>query len=170
MNGEKEIQKAYKSILDHDFEQAIEHFEQAIAKEPDNAAYHYKLSITYARSHKLDKAIEAAERACELDPKLDDYRFHLQNLQAKQLISQAEAFFDDSVQLHMAITLLKQAIELDPLAVDAYLLMGMAYHGLGEYSRAIQSLHDALKLEPNHTIASKLLREVQQEFKAYFNP
>ena len=57
MNGENQIQKAYESILGHDFEKAIEWFEKAIAEEPNNAAYHYKLSITFARSNKLIKPL-----------------------------------------------------------------------------------------------------------------
>ncbi|WP_230876148.1 tetratricopeptide repeat protein [Paenibacillus validus] len=62
MDGELAIKKAYESILNHDFEQAIGWFERAIALNPNNASYHYKLSITYARSNKLSKAIRHAEQ------------------------------------------------------------------------------------------------------------
>ncbi|MDF2963523.1 MAG: hypothetical protein K0S39_5258, partial [Paenibacillus sp.] len=98
MDGEEQIKKAYESILKHDFEQAVEWFEQAIAIAPDNAAFHYKLSITYARSNKLSKAIEHAKEAVRLEQSEEHYQFHLQHLQAKELIQQAEKYFEEPEQ------------------------------------------------------------------------
>lgn len=168
MDGEKQIQKAYAAILSHDFEQAIEWFEQAIELEPDNAAYHYKLSITYARGNKLAKAIEHARTAAELARDEPQYRYHLQILQAKKLIQQAEKYFDPAKeQLHLAVTLLKQAVELDPLATEGFLLLGLAYDGLEEYHLAIQAIREMLKLDPQHEIGLKLLQEYKQKLNTY---
>lgn len=162
MEGEQFIKKAYEAILSHDFEQAIEWFEQAIALDQNNAAYHYKLSITYSRSNKLHKALEHAETACKLDSGHEEYRFHLQNLQAKDLIQQSQKYLHESGdQLHLAISFLKQAISLDSLALEAYLLMGLAYAGLGEYAHAIQVIREVIKLNPQHEFANKLLVEYQ---------
>jgi tetratricopeptide (TPR) repeat protein len=168
MDGEKEIKKAYESILMNDFEQAVEWFEQAIAKDPDNAAYHYKLSITYARSNKLGKAVEHANLAVRLEPEEDPYKFHLQHLQAKELIHQAEKWFEEpEQQLWMAISLLKQAAALDSLSTEAYLLLGLAYERLMEYDQAIQAVRDLLKLDPQHEIGLELLAEYRQKLKSF---
>lgn len=171
MNGEEAIKKAYEAILKHDFEQAIAWFERAIELEPACAAYHYKLSITYSRSNKLVKAIEHAKRAVELDPEDEHYSFHYQHLQAKELTVQAERLFEESddrfSRLWLAVALLKQAVDLDPLALEAFLLLGIAYARLEEYSSAIQAVKEMLKLDPNHAIGNRLLPEYEQKWKQY---
>ncbi|OXM88042.1 tetratricopeptide repeat protein [Paenibacillus rigui] len=166
MDGEGLIKKAYEAILNNDFEQAIEWFERAIAMNPDNATFHYKLSITYSRSNKLHKAIHHATQAMKLDPEEDHYIFHLQHLQARQTIRQAEKYFNGSEeQLWMAVALLKQAIMLDSLSWEAYLMLGLAYSRLKEYSQAIQAIRELLKLDPEHEIGRQLLDEYQLKLK-----
>jgi tetratricopeptide (TPR) repeat protein len=156
MDGEHEIQKAYESILGSDFEKAIEWFEKAIVLEPDNAGYHYKLSITYARSNKLEKALEHAKHAVQLEPDIESYRFHLQNLHARELMYQAEKHLDpQNEKPDQAIALLKEAIVLDPLAIEAYLILGVAYAGKQEYRQALYALHEATRLDPLHEIAKQ---------------
>jgi tetratricopeptide (TPR) repeat protein len=168
MDGEEKIKKAYEAILSHDFEQAIEWFERAIADDPNNASYHYKLSITYARSNKLGKALEHAQTACRLDLRHEEYKYHLQNLQAKELIQKAQTVLNmPSKQLHLAISLLKQAVRLDSLALEAYLLLSVAYAELEEYSKAIESMREVLKLDPQHEYAQTLLTEYQTQLKNY---
>jgi tetratricopeptide (TPR) repeat protein len=166
MNGEQLIKKAYESILGHDFEQAIEWFKQAIQLEPANAAYHYKLSITYARSNKLTYALKHAKMACHINSQDKEYRFHLQHLQAKELIYKAEKYFTPSEDdLRMAVSLLKQAIILDPLATEAFLLKGLAYAELNEYVQAVLAIQEVLKLDPQHDNAEKLLVEYQKKLE-----
>lgn len=166
MNGKQKIQKAYEAILNHDFEQAIDWFEQAINLEPNNAAYHYKLSITYARSNKLTLALKHAEQARQIDSSKDEYRFHLKHLKAKQLIYKAERYFDHTeAHLRIAISLLQQARTMDPLAAEAFLLMGLAYAELKEFDRASAAINEVLKLDPQHDIAKKLILEYESKRK-----
>ncbi|MGF7030501.1 tetratricopeptide (TPR) repeat protein [Paenibacillus mucilaginosus] len=168
MDGETAIRKAYESILKHDFEQAVAWFEQAITLDPGKAAYHYKLSITYARSNKLEKAIEHAQQAVDLDGRDEHYAFHLQHLQAKRLLFTAEKLFDEPEErLWLAVELLKEAVELDPLSVEGFLLLGMAYHRLGEYAQALRSIKELLKLDPQHTIGRRLSADYEQKWKQY---
>jgi tetratricopeptide (TPR) repeat protein len=168
MDGEKELQKAYKSILDHDFEKAIEWFEQAVERDPDNAANHYKLSITYGRSNKLAKALEHAGRALELAPDHEPYRFHVQNLLAKEKAAQAQKCLEEGRdQLFMAVSLLRDAVSLDALCTEAYLLLAVAYAELDENFRAVQTLWELLKLDPQNAEAMKLLKQLQSKMKQY---
>ena len=166
MNGETQIQKAYESILGHDFEKAIEWFEKAIAEEPNNAAYHYKLSITFARSNKLFKAIEHASRALELDKDNEVYRYHLQVLHARELVEKAQKQLStQSEHAERAIFLLKEAIILDPLAIEAYLILGEAFAFRKDYARAYQTVMEAVRLEPHHEIAKQHAALYQQKMK-----
>jgi tetratricopeptide (TPR) repeat protein len=171
LNGEEAIKKAYDAILKHDFEQAIAWFEQAISIQPDCAAYHYKLSITYARSNKLEKAIEHARQAVMLEPSDEHYLFHYQHVQAKERIRQAEKLLEESENGHwMAIALLKQAVELDPLALEAFLLLGIAHAQLQEYSQAVQAIKEVLKLDPQHGLGNRLIADYQLKWKQYLEP
>jgi tetratricopeptide (TPR) repeat protein len=160
MNADELIKKAYESILGQDFEQAIAWFEQAIGLEPDNAAYHYKLSITYARSNRIGRAIEHAQRAFHHEPDNEIFAANLLNLKSKQLIVQAEKFFTkDAKELYSAIEILKQAIHFDPLSTEAYLLVSLAYARLHHFKEAIFAVEEVLKLDPNHEAANKLLKD-----------
>ncbi|SDC41566.1 TPR repeat-containing protein [Paenibacillus sp. UNCCL117] len=166
MDGEFAIKKAYESILQHDFEQAIRWFETAIALKPECASYHYKLSITYARSNKLQKAIHHAGQASALEPQDEHYFFHLQHLQAKALLVQAEKLFEESDErLWLAVSLVQQAVEMDPLSQEAFLLLAVAYARLGEMHLAIRAVKDLLKLDPDHAIGSRLLSEYELKWK-----
>lgn len=166
MDGENEIKKAYASILDADFEQAIEWFEQAVQLDPGNADYHYKLSVTYARSNRLEKAICHALQASTLQPEQDAYRFHYDILMAKMWVLCAEKQMEGAEdQLHMGVTMLRRAIELDPLSADAHLLLAVAYDSLQEYALALKAVKDALKLEPHHAEANRLHAELERKLR-----
>jgi tetratricopeptide (TPR) repeat protein len=166
MNGDEQIQKAYESILGHDFEKAIEWFEKAIALQPDNAAYHYKLSITFARSNRLHKAIEHAAKAVELEKGKESYRYHLQVLHARELVELAQKQLNiESEHAERAIFLLKEAIVLDPLAIEAYLILGEVFAYRQDYSRAYQTVLEALRLDPYHELANQQAALYQTKIK-----
>src|SRR5690606_613240 len=147
-----------EAILNHDFEQATVWFERAITEEPDNASYHYRLSITFARSNKITKAIEHAELACRLDPVSEPYRLHLNTLNARKLLYAADDLLSDveTPQIHEAIIMLKRACQLDPLSVEALLILAVAYERRGWLQDALNTAQEALKLEPQHKETNEL--------------
>lgn len=167
MDGENPIKRAYASILESDFERAIEWFELAIREEPDNADYHYKLSVTFARSNRLGKAIEHAQRAKELEPDSEVYGYHLDTLQAKLHMQDAQKVMDGTDQTYMAISLLMRAIELDPLSVEAHIMLSAAYADLQEYGKAVQMANESLRLDPEHPDAKRLAEKYRQQLKTY---
>jgi tetratricopeptide (TPR) repeat protein len=158
MSGERSIKRAYESLLEHDFEKAIAYFELAVRQEPNNAAFHHRLSITYARSGKLAKALQHAETACRLDGTQEEYRYHLQNLQSKHNVQRAEHLLDrrpDGAAL--ALPLLEEAARLDPLSVEANLLLSVVLLEMKHYERAAAAAKEAYRLDPQHEGARKLL-------------
>jgi len=162
MEGKLFMQKAYECIIRQDFEMAIEAFEQAVNHEPTNAFYRYSLSITYARSNKLNKAIEHAEEACRLAPLSNNYRLHLQTLKAKDYLHQAEQWlYKDHIRLGEAESLLKRARELDPLSIEAHLMLALAYGIQERYNEAISILLEASKLDPQHVEVRQLLTDYE---------
>jgi tetratricopeptide (TPR) repeat protein len=162
MNGAEAIQRAYEAILKSDFEAAVEWFLEAVALEPDNPDYYYRLSITCARSDKLPAALNYAREALRLSAE-PVYQLHLDYLLAKEKAVQAEACLKQGgSQLYLAVTLLKEAILLDPLSVEARLLLGYALGELEEYPQAIVALKEASRLNPQHERVRGLQAELEK--------
>lgn len=168
MGGEHHIKKAYESILRNDFEQAITWFELAIRIEPDNADYHYRLSVSCARSNRLTKAIEHAQRSAALCPGNETYRFHLQRMHARKLTEEAEKAIEQ-LRLHEAESMLRRATALDPLAFEAYLMLAVVYDKLGDPAMAFGAAREALRLDPQHDMALKLAAKYEREWQASRN-
>ncbi|SEN26491.1 tetratricopeptide repeat protein [Paenibacillus sp. OV219] len=165
MDGDSSsIKKAYEAILSGDFEQAILHFEEAIALEPTNGAAYYKCSITCARSGKWQKSLTLAEQAVRLNPEQMEYQFHLENVKAKALVIEAESILSNSpARTEDALELLHEASRLDPLNIEALLMLGAAYATLSRYDEAAACARDAVRLEPEHSAARRLFADMNRQ-------
>lgn len=155
-SGKKYLKEAFNAILQNDFRRAIDSFNKAIECEPDNPSYYYKLSITHSRNGNIKEALQAAETAHKLQPKVQIYLYHLQILQAKNLVLQvAKAIetgeFDEEIEL-----MLVQAKKLDPLNIDAYLLLGIYYGEKGLLNFALKEFNSVFNLDPFHQQAREL--------------
>jgi tetratricopeptide (TPR) repeat protein len=168
MDGETCLRQAYEAIFQGDFESAVFWFGQAIAFEPENAAYHYKGSITCARRGKLSRALVYASKAVELDPQDPVYQLNLRTILARQRILETRHLLSQPApDLEKSCALLKEAAQLDPLSAEARLLLGILYRMQRDYQLALDNLRDALQLEPGHEEASRLLHEVRTERRRY---
>jgi tetratricopeptide (TPR) repeat protein len=164
MDGGTFLRQAYDAIFHGDFESAVHWFVQAIEQEPDNASFYYKASITCARSGKMPLAETYAKRAVELDPENPDYSLNYQMILAKRFIAEARALLSKPVQdVDQAKPLLLDADLLDPLAVEAKLLLGLVCRIQGDYRSAIAYLQDTLLLDPQLDEAKRLLQETRAE-------
>ena len=70
---------------------------------------------------------------------------HLQTLEAKQLTSRAKLLLEQAgiatqERYVEASTLLQEAVKLDPLSVEAHVMLALAYSDLNEFDYAIQVL------------------------------
>lgn len=164
MDGETCLRQAYDAIFHGDFESAIYYFQQAIGFEPENADYHYRGSVTCARSGKLALALSYAHRAVELNPNDITYQLNLRTLMARQNVVEARALLSlPNPELTRSLQLLKEAVQYDPLSAEAKLLLGILYRMKRDYRSALESLRDALLLEPQLEEAKRLLHEVRGE-------
>ncbi|CAM4217829.1 tetratricopeptide repeat protein [Paenibacillus tarimensis] len=160
MDGGQCVKKAYESILHGDYELAEHWFEQAVASQPFNPAYHHKCSITCLRNGKLDKALHYAEEAVRLEPHNDEWRFHLNTVRAQMLLKESAAILSaDLPDYGIAIARLREAIELDPLLDEGYLMLAAAYGTLRMYDEAALCAKEALKLNPQHAGARRLFAD-----------
>src|SRR5690606_11124500 len=111
MDGEDKVKRAYESILQGDYERAIRWFEDALAADPDDPAYHYKCSITCMRSAKWAKALLHAEAAARLAPGVQEYEYHWTTVRARALAASAvQELALDKPDWDAAIGALKPAV------------------------------------------------------------
>ncbi|WP_219836560.1 tetratricopeptide repeat protein [Paenibacillus sp. R14(2021)] len=167
MDVESSVKKAYEAILSGDFEQAILRFEEAIAQEPENGAIYYKCSITCARSGKWQKALHYAEQAVLLDAEHAEYQYHLETVKARGMVSEAEQLLSQSpAHTDQALVLLKEASRLDPLNMEALLLLAAVFASLRRYEEGAACAREALRLDPEHAAARRLFAELKRKSRA----
>ncbi|WP_091018007.1 MULTISPECIES: tetratricopeptide repeat protein [Paenibacillus] len=171
MKPEEYMQQAYRCILQNDFEQAIRWFESAIHAYPKHAELYYRCSITHARSKHLVPALEYARKSVELSPGTEEYILHLQTLEAKQLTSRAKLLLEQAGTATQeryveASTLLQEAVQLDPLSVEAHVMLALAYSDLNEFEYAIQALREAILMDPQNVQLHQMLQEIKQRMKS----
>lgn len=164
MDGESCIKRAYEFILNSDFEQAIYWFERAIEVEPGNASYHHKCAISCTRSGKWTKAKQYADSALALEPDNAEFRFHLQTVESKLLLTEAKLLLlNEPNKPDEAIVMLVEATRLDPLCFEAFYTLGVVYSSLGKLDEAVASAREALRLEPEHSSARTLFADVSRK-------
>lgn len=164
MDGESCIKKAYEFIFNGDFEQAIFWFEQAIALEPDQATFHHICSVSCARSGKWAKAKLHAEEALRLNPEHDEYRYHLQTVEARLLLLDADLLLAaNPPKLTEAVEILIKASIMDPLSFQAFYTLGVVYASLQQYDKATINAREAMRLDPSHSAARRLFADVNRK-------
>jgi cytochrome c-type biogenesis protein CcmH/NrfG len=100
----------------------------------------------------------------ELNPDDPAYRLNLRMIMARQKILDARSLLSlPAPDIEKSVVLLKEAAQFDPLSAEARLLLGIAYRMQKEYRLALDSLRDALQLEPQNEETKRLLHEVRVE-------
>ncbi|NBD22556.1 tetratricopeptide repeat protein [Paenibacillus glycinis] len=167
MDVDSSVKKAYEAILSGDYEQAIQRFEEAISLDPENGALYHKCSITCARSGKWQKALHYAEQAVLLDSEHEEYGYHLQTVRAKAIVSDAEQLLSQSpANAEHALSMLIEASRMDPLNMEALLLLGSVYSSLRRYDEGAAYAREAVRLDPEHAAARRLYTELKRKSRA----
>lgn len=122
-------------------------FVKALELDPKFARAYAALAMTYAMDYRyqasppgsasLERALELAKTAQEIDPGIPEVHWAL-------------AFVDAQGRRHeQALKHLEKAIELNPSYADAYAFMGGIYTYLGQAARSIPLLRTAQRLHPD---------------------
>ena len=128
-------------------EQARAHYARALERDPQFARAYAGLAMTYAMEYRfqrsggsaalLDRAIELAETARQIDPDIPEVYWAIGFIHAQ------------SQHYDLAIAALDKAIDLNRSYADAYALMGGIYTYVGRPGRSITLLRTALRLNPD---------------------
>ena len=120
-----------------EYQEAIEHYTEAIHLDPNHAPAYYSRGIAYHNLGEHQRAIQDYDKAIQLDP---DY--------ALAYGSRGSAYYCLE-QYQRAVEDLDKAIQLDPTHYRDYYVRGAAYDELGQYERSDQDFDKAEELEPD---------------------
>jgi tetratricopeptide (TPR) repeat protein len=129
--------RAYRETKHLD--EAIEEFKKTIKLDPKYPRAHYNLGLSYLLK---DGALKLKEAAAEFKTELAMYPEEFLAIYNLGLVCVVERQYEE------AVILLEKAARLRPQNPDVRLFLGNAYHGLGQFERAIESLRKSMSLNP----------------------
>ncbi len=147
----KLLQQAYQAQMHGDYDHAVELYTKSLEIFP-TAEAHTFLGWTYHFQGKVDEAIAECKRAIEVDP---DFGNPYNDI-GSYLIALGR--FDE------AILWLEQAIaapRYDPRHFPHFNL-GRVYHAKGMLTRAREYYQEALRIEPQYTLARQAIENLRR--------
>ena len=168
--------------------------QEYVRQNPDNAEAHYKLGVTYANLGRYQETITLFKEAIRIKPDYVTAHYNLglalallkrlneSNVALKEAIRIKPDFAEAHTNLAAnyldlrrpkeAIAHLKKTEGLKPLfgderslTGDVHANFGIAYQQLDLHQKAIVEYKEALRINPNHTIAHNRLNKLEQGLK-----
>src|SRR5713226_3878822 len=149
--AKQRFREAFAAQMEGDYDRAVELYLGSLALHPTAEAYTF-LGWTYHFQGRLEEAIAECKRAIEIDP---DFGNPYNDIGA-YLIEMRR--FDEAIPWLERAT---EAKRYDPRHYPYYNL-GRAYLAKEMYSRARESFHTALSLEPRYTLAREALDRLRR--------
>jgi tetratricopeptide (TPR) repeat protein len=132
------------SLLDQErVDEAVEHFQKALALEPESATFHFALGDALCRGRRMDEAIIQYQKALEIKPDFAEARNNLGYC------------FLQIGRLNEAIAHFQRALEIKPDLAAAHNNLGSGLLQIGRVNEAITHFQRAL--------------EIRQDYAAYCN-
>mgnify|MGYP001046782597 FL=1 len=124
------------------FQEALEHFQVALEKNPSDLGTRFLLGRTYRRMHKLDLAAKALDEVAAIDKEYPS------------IALERGLLFEESGDVQKALEQFESASQKAPNDVDLKLRVGAAYVAIGEVEKALPMLIQVKDLRPNSAEAN----------------
>jgi tetratricopeptide (TPR) repeat protein len=156
---------------DGELDQAITHYQRALALRPDHAPAHNNLGAALRAKGRLDEAVASYERALAVQPDYADAHYNLANalMEANKPEQAAEHFrvalgaIPDSAgvrnnlgialanegRMEEAIAEFRAALQVEPDSAKTHRNIGKALSEMGRTKEGIQYLRRAIQLDPS---------------------
>lgn len=175
--------KGEEAMATGNYQEALQHYKQAAAIEPENAINHYQLFRVHHRMKKYMDALRDVNNALQVDPSKTDYRMQKAKLlvnvgqcdraleeykdmkysgtavQEAQLCAQAIEMAQRAVyeeKWEEASSYFHQALQYVEQASDLQFARAQALYHLGDYYGVISDTGRVLKVHSNHIEAYQL--------------
>ena len=132
------LERAFGEIseLQGDYDAALEHYKTAIAKDPKDAASHFRLGVVLRKIRRFDDAGTELDRVAAVDK---DY---------PGLALERGLLFEESGEVEKAIEQFNGALAKAPNDPDLQLRVGSSYVAIGRPDEALPMLHKVLDKRP----------------------
>jgi tetratricopeptide (TPR) repeat protein len=130
------------AVAQGQFQEALDHFEAALKKNPNDLGTRFRLGVTYRRMHKLDLAAKALDEVAAVDREYPG------------IALERGLLFEESGDLQRALEQFKSASQKAPNDLDLMLRVGAAYVAIGEVDTALPSLLKVKDARPNSAEAN----------------
>ena len=142
VTDQAELQSMYREAVilnnDHNYEEALKLKKRLVELAPENALYHYSLSVTLYQLKRYEEALEASRKALEAEPYNQEY------------ISFRGVILHEMKRYEEAVQAARKALEFDPDNARYLNNMGIALHEMGCYEEALEASRRALELDPDN--------------------
>jgi Tfp pilus assembly protein PilF len=145
------FQRAYRAQMEGDFDRAVELYRESLEAFP-TAEAHTFLGWTYHFQGRTEDAIAECKRAIQVDPDFGNP------------YNDIGAYLIDLRRYEEAIPWLERAIEApryDPRHFP-YFNLGRAYFAKGMIERARHYFQEALRVEPNYSLARQAVENIRR--------
>jgi tetratricopeptide (TPR) repeat protein len=122
---------------DNNFDEAVQHYFNALRINPRFSKAHYNLGVIFARQEKTDQAVEHYLKSLEIDPNYVEAHSNLGLELAKQ------GKFDEAIDRY------RKALQINPTYAVAYVNLGDAFAEKDENDEAVRHYLKALQIDPN---------------------
>jgi DNA-directed RNA polymerase subunit alpha len=153
----KTVSEIEKACMEGRVDEAEKLLGQTPKAEVETADYHYHLGRIRESQGRYEEAIEAYERALQLDSTHRLTLFRLAYL------------YDLRGEESLAIDYYKQCVQQPPVHEGALVNLGVLYDDIGRYDEAIECFKRVLKGNPNHGRARLFLRDAEASKTMYYD-
>ncbi len=130
---------------------------QTPGNETETATYHYHLGVVRGSQGRYEEAIEAFERALQLEPTHRPTLFRLAYL------------YDLRGEEDLAVDYYKQCVQQPPVHEGALINLGVLHEDAGRYDEAIECFDRVLRANPNHKRARLFLQDARASKTMYYD-
>ena len=138
------LQRAFGEVAAEQgqFQEALEHFQLALQKNPNDIGTKFRLGVTYRKMHKLDLAAKALDEVSAADK------------QYPGIALERGLLFQESGDVGKALEQFTSALEKAPNDADLMLRVGAAYVMTGDTEKALPLLGKVKDQRPNSAEAN----------------
>jgi Flp pilus assembly protein TadD len=144
-------------------EKAVEAYQKTIELDPTNQGAYVNLGVAYYQQEKFDLAEAQYRKALELKPDDGEVAYNLGALYLQQALMKGDP--PDQAGLAKAVKQLEQAIYLAPHLAEPLFSLGVAYRGLGQKDKAIETFQKFLDQKPKDSTAVQEAGRYLKELK-----
>ncbi len=130
------------AVAQGQFQEALEHFESALQKNPHDLGTRFRLGQTYRKMHKLDLAAKALDEVAAVDKEYPG------------IALERGLLFEESGDVQKALEQFQSASQKYPNDVDLMLRVGAAYVAIGDIDKALPLLNKVKDQRPNSAEAN----------------